>query len=143
MEITRRDNAVEYVRKNATMFFRSGRASAREGSTNLASDALLSGASTVSIVRDGLLWIVGADVDWLVHATIDISDLFIRLVPFPEAGANTVRSEVVIGAFANVLAIVDSVSIVTLRGMVDETSLRAQFVRHGWVRAVAFTFFES
>jgi hypothetical protein len=139
LDVTPLEDALAYVRKHVDMFFRTGRQSAHECSTSLLSNALVLGAREASIVRDGALWIVGADVDWLANRSVAIAELFSRLVPLPEAGANSVRAEIAVGAFATDIAVVDAEGVVSIRGAVNESSVLALLKPRGWARAVAFT----
>ena len=66
-------------------------------------DALLLGATRVLCERHGDWFVISADVDWLTVACrfpAPVAELFRRIVPLPEAGANSMRSEVLIAAFA-------------------------------------------
>ena len=55
---------------------------------------------TLIVHDDDTWWVVVADVDWLASAGRPLSELFSTIVPFPGAGDNSMRSEVLLGAFA-------------------------------------------
>ena len=98
---------LQFVRSHPEMFLRSGVPTGREISLQLADDALFLGAQRVTVVVDGSVVTVLADVDWLrrgVPSECNPRDLFSRIVPFPEFGANAHRSELLVGAFAQAYA---------------------------------------
>jgi hypothetical protein len=90
-------DALAHLRKNPSMYFRSGQFSALEMATRLVGEAILRGAQKVSVDRDGEWYLVSADVDWLAEIE---RDPFNEVIPFPEAGANSMLQDVLLTAFA-------------------------------------------
>jgi hypothetical protein len=133
------NNAAQYVRQNPKIFFRTGVPSSAECAIQLAGDALIEGGRNVGILRHDGWWIVGADQDWLVHPQMSADELFERLVAFPKAGDNSVRSEILVSVFAQDLAMfLDGVD-TSLRGKPAPNEVR-EIVnnRSEWRRVIAF-----
>ena len=140
MEISVHDDPVGFVRRNIQMFFPNGPPSAMECATRLVEDALTLGASTVRISVESGFWTVCANENWLFHEELDVSALFRRLVPLPEAGPNSFRSEVFLGAFAETIEVlVPERGWTNIRGLLP-TSVRESATSRGWRAAIAFSF---
>lgn len=133
------NNAGQYVRQNPKVFFRTGVPSSAECAIQLAGDALIEGGRNVGILRHDCWWIVGADQDWLVHPHMSAEELFEKLVPFPKAGDNSVRSEILVGVFAPDLVIfLDGVG-TSLRSKPVPNEVRELVSsRPDWRRVIAF-----
>jgi hypothetical protein len=98
-------DALSYVRSNPARFFRDGTYSPVELASWLAREALLCGAAAVEIVQGGEWIVVHSAEDWL-GAVAD--QAFRGIVPFPQAGPNAMRVEVLATAFsAEVITKVD------------------------------------
>jgi hypothetical protein len=70
---------------------------------HLDEDARLLGAGSVQVERLADWFLVGGDMDWCRVGRFrpsDPLDLFRRAWPFPEAGVNSIRSEIVVAALA-------------------------------------------
>jgi hypothetical protein len=79
----------------------------------LLAEAALRGSSTsVTISRAGEWYIVRAGDDWLPGDR----DPFTEVIPFPALGANAVRPEVMVAAFATAMATVTSDGVRVLAG---------------------------
>ena len=67
----------------------------------LSSDAMVLGANEVDVARAGEWWTVSADTDWLAKpCECAVEKLFNQVIPFPQAGPNSMRSEILLTAFA-------------------------------------------
>jgi hypothetical protein len=91
---------LQIIRSHPDMYLPGGRVDPRFFATQMANDALLLGASRTIAVHQGDLWGVAADVDWLSDAPVPVAELFRRIVPLTQAGDNSMRSEVLVSAFA-------------------------------------------
>ncbi len=108
---------------------------------NLATDALLLTGAPVTLARAGDWWLVACQVDWMSMGDGDPAEYFRRVVPLPpEAGPNSLRTEVLLGAFCEVVVTLGLEGRFCAVGAVDDTdpiwlSLAAN---PSWRRAVAF-----
>lgn len=83
------------------MFLRSGNVSGAELTSNLVSDILILARARVTAFRHESWWLIASDVDWTAtDENISIDHLFRRIVPFPQAGPNSMHSEILLTAFA-------------------------------------------
>src|SRR5690348_11695923 len=93
---------LEHIRANREMYLPGGRCDPAYLATRVAEDALTSGAKRVEILHWQDWWVVAADSDWMARCCSgDVRELFDRVVPFPESGVNSMRSEVLLSAFAD------------------------------------------
>ena len=102
-DITWHDDPIELIRSRPAMFLRGGFHAATMAG-QLAGDALLTGAGQVIITRFDAWHIVSADMDWLSaqpSCSLSPQQAFFHIVVFPEAGPNSMRSEVLLTAFAS------------------------------------------
>lgn len=84
------------------MYVRSDPVSGAELARNLVGDALILTHGRVTAFQEKSWWIVACDVDWMSRvAGVTVEDLFSRIIPFPQAGANSMHSEVLLTAFAD------------------------------------------
>jgi hypothetical protein len=95
---------IGWVRSHPEIFFRHSTPDAIEISRLLVRDALILGADEIGVRRKSQWWIVGSRFDWLASAEMPTAELFRRLLPFPAAGQNESRAEVVVAAFAESFA---------------------------------------
>lgn len=81
-------------------FFRSSSPNAIELASHVMCDVLYVGARCfVERVRDW--WVIAADFDWMKHERYAADELFGRVVAAPYLGVNSMRSEVIVRAFAS------------------------------------------
>ncbi len=92
----------QFIRRAPERFFRHVPPKAYELVQGLAADALLLTGGLVRMRRgSGGWWIVQCDEDWLcVGNKGDPLEVFQRMLPLPEASPNSLRSEVLVAAFA-------------------------------------------
>ena len=115
------EDAVSYVRKSPGRFFRTGLPDPIEMTTHVLGDALITGATETCTIRLGDWWVIGSDVDWLAtHKQYTMKELFVRIVPLPEAGANSMRAEILLTAFTDAVITVGGDDCLTIKGDVPE-----------------------
>ena len=102
MELEIIDDAVGTVQSNPSMYLQTEEARAYQLVSSLASDATILEAFPVVIDRIAGWWVVAAEQDWLIKGNEFPPEIsFRRIVPFPEAGQNSIRSEILLTAFAD------------------------------------------
>ena len=131
---------VEHIRNHPELYLPGGRADAAFLAKRLADDARLLGAARVEWSHDECWWWVAADRDWMdAEAAVPMRDAFVRIVPFPEAGANSMRSEVLLTAFAEqVVTAADGVRECVKGDVADADPVWRLLPSSGWARVVAF-----
>src|SRR5690349_4433092 len=90
---------VTHVRDNPAMYLRGGRRDAVELARQLAGDAIYLGAKRAQILEVNGWLLVAADIDWMKDR--DVRETFQQIVPFTEAGVNSMRSEILLTAYAD------------------------------------------
>jgi hypothetical protein len=119
------------------MYLPSGRVNGHSLASAIFTDALVESNRRVVVERLNDWWIIASDHDWIGPAA---KDHFERIVPFPEAGPNSMRSEVLLTAFADDVIVFDAVSHCIIKGDAKATepliALRKQHPE--WKRIVAF-----
>ena len=107
---------LEHIRSHPQMYLPGGIVDPVHLATRSAGDALSLSANRVELVHENEWWIVRADLDWLfeiplngvcgvpgnppVHAFYSIHEIFNNIVPIPQAGVNSFRSEILLTVFA-------------------------------------------
>lgn len=132
---------VEYVRNHPQLFLRSGRVDGRELAEALVADALVLTDGPVTVERRNGWWIVGCESDWMTRqASGSVADLFHKIVPFPEAGPNSLHCEILLTAFADTVVISDERTVHPIQGVVTENDEICKVLRSNprWKRGVAF-----
>jgi hypothetical protein len=122
------------------MFIPGGIPSPSDLASKIAADALILRASRTLAVHADPWWAVAADVDWLAAAPVPVDELFRRIVPFPEAGVNSMRSEILLTAFADdVLTWNGNDQPYRLKGVADDWhAIRNKLADATWKRVIAF-----
>jgi hypothetical protein len=110
------DDAVARAKRSKHMLFPNGRVDAMSLLAYGMADVLVLGRGECRIAQRRGWAIVSSDVDWLVHPSLAIDRLFTRIVAAPEHGANSLRAELVVNAFASDLAIWDPKGLRVIRG---------------------------
>jgi len=101
------DDAVAWAKRSKHMPFPNGRVDAMSLLAYVMADVIVLGRGECRIARRRGWSIVSSDVDWLVHPSLSIDQLFTRIVAAREHGANSLRAELVVNAFAADVAIWD------------------------------------
>lgn len=131
---------IAHIQSNPDMYLRGGQVDAVELARQLAGDAIYLGAkrAQVMVVNEWLL--VAADVDWMQKSgQTDANEAFNRIIPFPQAGVNSMRSEVLLSAFADDVFTADADGHQVIKGTAptDKDVYRAA-KEENWARVVAF-----
>ena len=132
---------ITYVQQRAERFFMSGSVTAVELATQIVGEVLLLGGHEACAIRDDAWWVIGSNVDWLGnHPDYSAKELFFRIVAFPEAGANSMRAEILLMAFAQDVITKGAEGQVVIKGKVEESAKVWRLIAShpGWKRAVAF-----
>ncbi|HEY7116786.1 MAG TPA: hypothetical protein VH475_09380 [Tepidisphaeraceae bacterium] len=135
-------DALTHLRAHPEFYLPGGRLEPSDFATRLAGDALALGATRTLAVHHHDWWAVAADTDWLVAIPqVAPRELFQRIVPFPQAGANSMRSEVLIAAFADDVVTWTNGVLEVLKGRSEGLESPRMIPNDGtWRRAVAFRF---
>jgi hypothetical protein len=106
----------------------------------LVSDAMTLGATHVDVCRNDDWWTVASDKDWLAgQGESDVAALFAGVVPFPKAGVNSMRAEVLLTAFARDILTSDEQSAQLIKGDFPSNWLAWKLPSPTpWVRIVRF-----
>jgi hypothetical protein len=129
---------INHIRSNRAMYIPGAGDPSSYLAQRLLSDAMLLGASHVNVHRDGDWYTVAADKDWLANSGAqDVRELFSRVVPFPQAGVNSMRAEVLLSAFARDVITSDESTATPIQGNV-QTSLFPLLAPWPWARIVRF-----
>lgn len=135
------NNPVEWIRSRPDMFLRGG-FHAADMAGRLAGDALIIGALKVVITRHAAWHVISADVDWLSiqpSCHVEPRQAFFQIVAFPEAGVNSMRSEVLLTAFASKVIAASLQDRFTVKGDVaQDDAIWLQMCPEGMVRSIAF-----
>jgi hypothetical protein len=103
------------------MFLRSGQVNGRELAESILGDALILTDGPVTVLHRGEWWLVVAEADWMTRQSSgSVDDLFSKIVSFPEAGPNSMHSEVLLTAFAKDVITKDATTLRTIKGFVAE-----------------------
>jgi len=99
--IYKSNDAIKFIRDNPQIFF--GNQTLPDGYT-LASalfrDIALHDALPLKITKTNNWWVLIADKDWLKSQEGGAVNVFSQMLPFPPAGTNACRAEVLVTAFA-------------------------------------------
>ncbi len=129
---------IEHIRANPRLYLNSEGTDPAELATRLAGDALTLGATRTLVVHHDDWWLVAADFDWIKSPAISIRELFNRVIPFPEAGVNSMRSEVLVSAFADDVVTSNGGSSEVLKGVSAGHESLSVPNDPSWARVVAF-----
>ncbi|MFG2955700.1 hypothetical protein ACGF5O_18495 [Streptomyces sp. NPDC048291] len=125
-------DVLDYLRGNESRFFRSGAYDAVELAGMIATEALLLGAEDIRIRSDGDWLTVSADRDWLeAHE----QEAFQTVLPFPEAGVNSMMAEILAVAFSAGVATATGDTSEVVKG---ELAFPARPLDRNTARAVSF-----
>jgi hypothetical protein len=100
-----RVDPLDFVKRKPEYFFR-GEPNPQEVLEYLVHDARSLGVECTTY-SEADWWLVFSATDWLATVEVSPADLFSRAVPAPEQGVNTMRHEILVGAFAEDISIFD------------------------------------
>jgi hypothetical protein len=104
------------IQRNPSMFLRGReRAFGEDLATRMLSDLIWSGVLPAHVGRVGPWWEISSPTDWLARDGIGI-EAFGRIVPFPIAGPDSHRCEILLAAFAEVVVTSGSDGIHWIKG---------------------------
>ena len=129
------------MRERPEHFFRTGSPAPVELATHVLGDALIASATETCTIRLRDWWVIGSDVDWLTnHKQYTMVELFARIVPLSEAGANSMRAEILLTAFTEAVITIGGDDCLTIKGDVpaDADIWRMMKSRAHLKRIVAF-----
>lgn len=131
---------LDHIRRNPGMYLPGGNVDPSHLASRLSYDALTLGATRTLVVHRDAWWTVAADRDWLADGSRVLEDLFQNVVPFPEAGVNAMRSEVLLGAFADEILTWDRQIAMVLKGVVPNPPAVQSLLgdTDQWARTIAF-----
>ena len=105
MSVTRLPPALDLIRAHPDMYLPRGNLPLWNKLQGLlVFDAITLGAEAVTTRRMGMWTLVESNTDWLYlghYRKTSLTDLFGNVLPFVEAGDNSIRHEVVVAAFAS------------------------------------------
>lgn len=136
------DDAVSLVRRQPTMYLTAGVTSENIAKV-IAHDALVLGARRILIERHSDWLVVGAEIDWLreagrMGAVPTPTELFRRIVPLLEDGANSMRHEILATAYAKDVVAATPTERLLVSGVVeDDAPIWSFLCRDGLARSVA------
>lgn len=140
-DLTVLDDPLGVIRSKPEMYVGSGDRGASLVAS-LLSDALSLGATETSCVRRDDWYVVSADVDWLTATCrfqFPVPELFRRIVPLPEFGANAMRAEALVAAFAEAVFIATPGAEELIAGRTPPAEVREAMLPIGALRSVAFS----
>ena len=100
---------------------------------------ILLDALPAQVSRSDSWWIIRSDKDWLLTEDA-VLQAFTRILPFPEAGVNAMRDEVLLTAFADAVVIIGSTGVQWIKEAHANFALPAEVesANPGQGRVVAF-----
>jgi hypothetical protein len=111
------DDPLDWIRARPGMFFTQGVFSPEAAASEIVGEALVCQVTEVTVTRLADWWIISGAQDWLPSGAAETP--FRRIVPFPEAGANSMRAEVLLTAFCRDVVTQAPAGRVTISGRLD------------------------
>jgi hypothetical protein len=133
------EDPLAFIRAHPQMFL--AEVAAEDLALNLVRGIVLLNNGPVSLAHFDRWWLVAAEADWMsADAGATAEDVFHRLVPFPEAGPNSIRPEVLLTAFATTVVTWHLGRVTVVKGEVspDDEIERVVAAHPLWKRWVAF-----
>jgi hypothetical protein len=130
---------LEFIRQQPERFL--FRVCGDELAEHLVGDASILTNRPVTLLRQDCWWIIAGEQDWLTTSPwATEEELFTRIVPFPEAGANSMRAEVLLAAFATDIVTMKQGNPRVIKGAIaaDAEIWKSMKSRPEWQRVVAF-----
>lgn len=130
---------IDAIRDNPELFTGAKKPTAELLVSRLISDILVDDSRIVSVARVCDWWIVASDIDWIeVAAFSSVLEYFNRVIPFPEAGRNSIHCGVILSAFTCDLVTFSAERKTLVHGEADTLNddLTSRFP--AWGRCVAF-----
>lgn len=110
---------IDFIKNNPDRFLRHNNLGL-ELTTNIVGDALLLVNEPITALNQSKWWIVSCESDWLMNTSdYTVEEIFSRIIPLPEAGQNSMRSEILLTAFANDVVTILGKEITVIKGSLD------------------------
>lgn len=117
MEIKIIDDAVSYVKRRSELFLGSNLPNDIGLLRWLLTDILVLGGQEIGVKRYEDWWLVGSNTDWLRPPPgLSLQDMFSRIIPLPQAGDNSMRSEILLAAFCEEVVVSGSDGDLIIKG---------------------------
>jgi len=133
------DGPIQLIQKRPHMFVHL--VNGLELASKVAAGACLLVEEPVNLQRKGHWWIVASEQDWMTNqANVSVQDLFLRNIPFPEAGPNSMHPEVLLTAFADRILTQNGEECLVIKGTIPSNAEIWQHLKTNpqWKRTVAF-----
>jgi hypothetical protein len=131
--------ALEAIRSRPDMYLRGQPITGDVLASRLIEDILVVRNCIAFATRIDEWWVVASDRDWIgIHEGEKLRSHFNRIVAFPEAGVNTMHSEVLITAFAKDVFTSDTSTQCVIHGSIDGAVNSIISDHPEWKRLVAF-----
>jgi hypothetical protein len=138
------ESPIEWIKSNKSRFIWEENEELQI-SKNIANEAvILSEGKYVTSLQKGNWWIIASEVDWLRKGSPKYlpstdNEAFTKIFPLPEAGQNSIRSEVLLIAFAkDVVTVLDSTVTVIKGKLSNDIQSLLLSEKRKWKRIVAF-----
>ena len=105
-EIVVLDDAVGHIKKYPHRYLKSGTVvsnavTGSELAASIVEEVLILTGGPLTTFCEGEWWLIASSIDWLgERRDLTPEELFVRIIPFSEAGPNFMRREVLLTAFA-------------------------------------------
>ncbi len=95
------DDGLTHIRRHPKMYLQSDTAKGSELASLLVGEILVVTGEQAEVSHESAWWVVASRCDWLdLQAGTTLKDMFTKIIPFPRAGVNSMRREVLLTAFA-------------------------------------------
>ena len=128
------------IRAHPEMYLPWGLSDGDSLALRLADDAMATTGLAISL-RAGEWWGVASEADWIgLSKARGVSDYFERIIPFPEAGPNSMRAGILVAAFAEDVVTWDETAETLVKGRAEALGPMLELRRRHpeWKRLVAF-----
>ena len=109
--------------------------------TQLHSDVLTLTNRMVFTLHDEGWWIVASEEDWITRVFDQaITEIFTHIIAFPEAGVNSIHSEILLTAFAEDVFTATPSDQIVIKGAIESNDPLWRLIQRffQWERLVAF-----
>lgn len=125
---------VAWVSARPAQFFRGATINALQLIPWILGDVIFLGGGECRVTSENAWWFVSSNIDWMKSASFSISELFTQVVADPRLGQHSMRSEILLNAFATAVFTSDSVSELSIKGEPPGTGVVAKHVDWAWAK---------
>jgi hypothetical protein len=111
-------NAIQHIRDHPRMYLPDGKVSGEYLLSKLVLDALFLGVRDIRVQHINEWWLIGSSANLFPEDSGELITLFTQVVPFPEAGVNSMRTEVLLTAFAQDVIIRNGINRTVIAGRI-------------------------